>query len=104
MTSRSLLQRAALVATTSLIALSAWAQATTDMTNAEVRKIDKAAQNITLKHETIKNLDMPPMTMVFKVQDAALLDKVKPGDKVLAAIEQREGALIVTALTPAPAP
>ena len=92
------------MAATSLIALSAWAQAAADMTKAEVRKVDKATQKITLKHETIKNLDMPPMTMVFKVQDAALLDKVKPGDKVLAAIEQREGALIVTALTPAPAP
>ncbi len=104
MTSRTHLQRAAIVAATSLIAFSAWAQVAADMTKAEVRKIDKAAQKITLKHETIKNLDMPPMTMVFKVQDAALLDKVKPGDKVLAAIEQREGALIVTALTPAPAP
>ncbi len=98
MTTRTHLQRAALVAATSLVAFSAWAQATTDMTKAEVRKIDKAAQKITLKHETIKNLDMPPMTMVFKVQDPALLDKVKPGDKVKAAIEQREGTLVVTAI------
>ena len=104
MTLRTHLQRATLVAATSLIALGAWAQVAADMTKAEVRKVDKTTQKITLKHETIKNLDMPPMTMVFKVQDAALLDKVKPGDKVLAAIEQREGTLIVTALMLAQAP
>jgi Cu/Ag efflux protein CusF len=53
-----------------------------DATDAEVRKVDKAASKITLKHGEIKNLDMPPMTMVFAVRDKALLDTVKPGDKV----------------------
>ena len=49
------------------------------MTEGEVRKIDKEARKITLKHGDIKNLDMPGMTMVFQVKDAALLDKVKAG-------------------------
>ncbi len=53
-----------------------------DASDAEVRKVDKAASKITLKHGEIKNLDMPPMTMVFAVRDKALLDTVKPGDKV----------------------
>ena len=44
------------------------------MTEGEVRKIDKEAKKITLKHGDIKNLDMPGMTMVFQVKDAALLD------------------------------
>ena len=35
------------------------------MTEAEVRKVDKAHGKVTLKHGEIKNLDMPPMTMVF---------------------------------------
>ena len=53
-----------------------------DMADGEVRKIDKEAGKITLKHGEIKSLDMPPMTMVFTVKDKALLDTVKAGDKV----------------------
>ena len=53
-----------------------------DMTDAEVRKVDKDAGKITLKHGEIKALDMPPMTMVFRVSDPAMLDRVKAGDKV----------------------
>ena len=55
---------------------------TSSMADAEVRKVDKDAKKITLKHGEIKNLDMPAMTMVFQVKDTALLDKVKAGDKV----------------------
>ena len=59
------------------------AQATTaDMTDAEVRKVDKEGGKLTLKHGEIKNLDMPGMTMVFVVKDKAMLDKVKTGDKI----------------------
>ena len=46
-------------------------------TDGEVRKIDKAAGKITIKHGEIKNLDMPPMQMVFRAQPPALLDKVR---------------------------
>jgi Cu(I)/Ag(I) efflux system protein CusF len=59
------------------------APAAADMSEGEVRKVDKGAGKITLKHGEIKSLDMPPMTMVFGVKDPALLDQVKPGDKVL---------------------
>ena len=52
------------------------------MSDGEVRKIDKDAKKITLKHGEIKNLEMPAMTMVFQVKDVTLLDKVKVGDKV----------------------
>ena len=41
---------------------------------------------------------MPPMTMVFQVKDRALLDKVKPGDKVKFAAEEKAGAYIVTSI------
>lgn len=68
---------------------------------AEVRKIDREAGKITLKHGPIRNLDMPPMTMVFGVRDRALLDKVKVGEKVRFAAEQNAGALVVTAIEPA---
>jgi Cu(I)/Ag(I) efflux system periplasmic protein CusF len=53
------------------------------MASAEIRKIDMENKKITLKHGEIKNLDMPAMTMVFAVKDAALLDKLVAGDKVV---------------------
>ena len=67
-----------------------------DAAEAEVRKIDKAAKKITLKHGPIKNLDMPGMTMVFQVKDAALLDKFVAGDKIMFTAEQQQGAYVVT--------
>ncbi|MDZ7939092.1 MAG: copper-binding protein [Rhodoferax sp.] len=80
---------------------SAWAQ-TSDMSSGEIRKVDKATSKITIKHGEIKNLDMPPMTMVFQVRDPALLEKTKAGDKVRFSAEQQEGAIVVTAIEPAP--
>jgi Cu(I)/Ag(I) efflux system periplasmic protein CusF len=53
------------------------------MATAEIRKIDVENKKITLKHGEIKNLDMPSMTMVFGVNDAAMLDKLAAGDKVM---------------------
>lgn len=52
------------------------------MAEGEVRKVDKEAKKITLKHGPIVNLDMPGMTMVFQVADPAMLEQVKAGDKV----------------------
>ena len=74
---------------------------TTEMTDAEVRKIDKDTSKITLKHAEIKNLDMPGMTMVFQVKDPAMLDKVKPGDKVKFRAEKAETGFVVTTIEPA---
>lgn len=68
------------------------------MTEGEVRKVDKEAKKITLKHGDIKNLDMPGMTMVFQVKDAAILEQVKAGDKVRFTAEKAEGAIVVTSL------
>ena len=68
------------------------------MTDAEVRKVDMDAKKITLKHGEIKNLDMPPMSMVFSVKDPSLLGKVKPGDKVRFTAEKVGGAYTVTAI------
>ena len=52
------------------------------MTDGEVRKVDKEAGKLTLRHAEIKSLDMPAMTMVFAVKDKALLDNLKAGDKI----------------------
>ena len=70
------------------------------MTDGEVRKVDKENKKITLKHGEIKNLEMPGMTMVFQVKDPAMLDMVKPGDKVMFKAEKANGALVVTEIQP----
>jgi Cu/Ag efflux protein CusF len=72
------------------------AQADSAMTDGEVRKIDKEAGKITLKHGELKNLGMPAMTMVFQVKDAALLDKVKAGDKVRFTAEKADSGFVVS--------
>lgn len=75
---------------------SATVTANASMTDGEVRKVDKDAQKLTLRHGPIQNLDMPGMTMVFRVKDPALLDRVKTGDKVKFAAETIDGAITVT--------
>ncbi|MES2482020.1 MAG: copper-binding protein [Pseudomonadota bacterium] len=73
-----------------------------DLTDAEVRRIDKAAGKITLRHGEIKNLDMPPMTMVFQVKEAALLDGLNTGDKVKFRVVKEGGQYRVTQIKLAP--
>jgi len=65
---------------------------------AEVRRVDTAANKISLKHGEIKNLDMPPMSMVFQVSDPALLGKVKAGDKVRFTADKVNGAYTVLSI------
>lgn len=67
----------------------------------EVRKIDKAAKKITLRHGEMPHLEMPAMTMVFQVKDPALLDSVKVGDKVKFKAEKIGGAFVVVDVQPA---
>ncbi|MEO5659407.1 MAG: copper-binding protein [Polaromonas sp.] len=69
-----------------------------NMVDGEVRKVNKAAKKVTLKHGHIKHLDMSGMTMEYQVQDAALLNKVKAGDKVRFMLEKSGDAFVVTAI------
>jgi Cu(I)/Ag(I) efflux system protein CusF len=69
-----------------------------EMADGEVRRVDKGANKLTIKHGEIKNLDMPPMTMVFQVKDGALLDKVTAGDKIRFVAEKSASGYIVTAI------
>lgn len=66
------------------------------MAEGEIKKINKDTGKITIKHGEIKNLDMPAMTMVFKVKDPAMLDQVKAGDKIKFVADKINGALTVT--------
>lgn len=79
------------------------AQQTADaVADGEVRKIDKVAAKLTLRHGEIRNLDMPPMTMVFNVRDKALLDKLEVGNKVRFAAVKESGQYIVTEIQVVP--
>jgi Cu/Ag efflux protein CusF len=80
--------------------MAAFAQAS-DMTEAQVRKVDKDNGKVTLQHGEIKNLQMPPMTMVFTVKDPKMLDKVQAGDKVRFHADNEGGKLTVTEIQPA---
>ena len=77
------------------------AAASADKAEGEVRKIDKGNAKLTLKHGEIRNLEMPPMTMVFRVKDAALLEQVKEGDKIRFTTDKVGGQYTVTGIEPA---
>lgn len=80
-----------------LLATAALSQ--TPEVDGEVRKVDKAQQKITLKHGAIKNIDMPAMTMVFRVKDARMLDALAEGDKVKFSAEKINGQFTVTSIS-----
>lgn len=72
------------------------AAAASALTSGEVRKIDTAQGKVTIRHEAIQNLDMPPMTMVFRVASPELLAKAQVGDKIQFRAENSGGAMVVT--------
>lgn len=67
-----------------------------EFTKGVVNKVDAKAQKVTIKHEDLKNLDMPAMTMVFRVDDQALFAKLKEGSNVEFVAERVNGKLTVT--------
>ena len=68
------------------------------MSEGEVRKVDNAAGKLTLRHGPLENVDMPAMTMVFRVRDPAWLQRLRVGDKVRFVARRVDGKLTVTAL------
>ena len=66
------------------------------MSDGVVRKVDAANGKLTLKHGPIVNLEMPGMTMVFRVKSPDLLKNVKAGDAVKFHAEEINGAFTVT--------
>lgn len=101
-----LLSIAAFLATLALSSASgAYAQATgpavtasDSMSSGEVKKVDKSAGKITIKHGPLQNIGMDAMTMVFRVKDPAMLEQVKVGDKINFVAEEPNGQLMVTKL------
>lgn len=79
-------------------AANAEAPAPVELVAGEVKKVDKDTGKMTIKHAPLANLNMPAMTMVFRVKDAAMLEKVKAGDKINFSAERANGAITVTQL------
>ena len=73
-----------------------------ELSEGEITRWDPRTLRLTLKHGEIKNLEMPPMTMVFRVADASVVGDLKPGDKVRFRAEQVSGAYHVQHIERAP--
>ena len=72
----------------------------TPWAEAEVRRVDAGAGAVTLRHGDIRNLDMPPMTMVFKTRDPSVLNGIKAGDKVRFTADRIDGTDTVLRMEP----
>ena len=70
------------------------------MTAGVVMKVDKGAGKVTIRHGPIGNLGMPKMTMVFRVKDPAMLDRLKEGDEIRFVAEKVDGAYTVIQFDP----
>lgn len=66
------------------------------MTAGEITRVDKRASKLTIRHEDIKNLDMPAMTMVFGLKDSTQVAQFNPGDKVRFHVQDEGGSLTIT--------
>jgi Cu/Ag efflux protein CusF len=88
-----------LIATAALLVVSALACAQA-LVAGEVKKIDKPAGRITLKHAEIKAYDMPGMTGAYKVADPSMLDKVQVGDHVQFQLDRVNSVYTITKLEP----
>jgi Cu(I)/Ag(I) efflux system protein CusF len=70
--------------------------AQTPLADGEVVKIDQAVGKITIKHGPLNQFGMDEgMTMVYRAADPAMLNAVKPGDKIRFAPDRVNGQFTV---------
>jgi Cu/Ag efflux protein CusF len=67
-----------------------------DYTKGEITKVDATQKKVTIKHEELKSLDMPAMTMVFVVAKDDLMKKAKVGAQIEFIAERVNGRITVT--------
>ena len=78
------------------------ARPATALSEGEIRRLDPETGKLTIRHGEIRNLDMPPMTMVFTASDKAMLAGLKVGDRIRFAASNEGGRYLVTEIQPAP--
>lgn len=93
--------RAAFIVAAATIGSSTLAAQPMEMTDGEIRRIDKEQGKMSIRHGPLVNLDMPAMTMVFVVTDRAWLDQFKVGDKVRFHADKIGSQYTVTRIEPA---
>ncbi len=64
-----------------------------------VEEVNKDIATVQINHEEIKGL-MPAMSMPYRVKDKALLDMVKPGDKVDFTVEDGSSGIYLIGVKP----
>ncbi|AVT02380.1 DUF411 domain-containing protein [Paracidovorax avenae] len=72
-----------------------------DLSEGEVVRWDAATRRITLRHGELRNLDMPPMTMVFRVREAVPAAAQVPGARVRFLAERDAGGFVASRIDPA---
>ena len=71
------------------------------LSQGQIKKVDKEAGKVTIKHGPLENLDMLAMTMVFRPKDPGMLEKVHVGDSIRFRAEKVDGVYTVTEYQPA---
>ena len=67
-------------------------------TNGTIKKVDTKAGKITIIHEELVDLEMPAMTMVFRVVDESILDGLEEGQNIEFVADRVKGKLTVIEL------
>lgn len=89
----------ATVLVASLLAFSAAPAAlAAEYTKGVVKKVDLRAGKVTVIHEELKSLDMPAMTMVFRIAESAMLETLKEGAEIEFVAERVAGKLTIIEL------
>lgn len=89
------MKRIALLILVVCAATPTWSQSPQPATG-EVTRINSRAKEIVIRHDPIPHLAMGAMTMGFPVKDPAMLDAVKPGDKVRFVAEKVGDEAVIT--------
>ena len=64
----------------------------------EVKKVKAKSGKITIKHEPIPNLDMPGMSMVFRIAEGVDISEYKKGDAVEFTVVERDGKMVILSI------
>jgi Cu(I)/Ag(I) efflux system protein CusF len=63
-----------------------------------VTNVDRSAGKVTLKHDPIKSLNWPTMTMAFAVKDKAMLGSLSKNKKVEFEFVQQGDQFVITSI------
>lgn len=69
-----------------------------NFTKGTVKKIDAKAGKVTIIHEELVDLEMPAMTMVFRLANNEMLSKLSEGQDIEFIVDRVEGKLTVMEL------